>query len=382
MLEWHPNTQALANALAENTASGLRGQGEEVAAANPYGCNQYGEGWAMPHNGQSRVPRGSVPSGSGGGVSTGGNSGKGQETKERDQSKINFDENVHKTLVSTVGEDAAKAFYETMEKAPEDIRAFYERHKGGVKRFEKTRGTSCCSGGNLIMINPNSMKNQSFAKEGNVLFHEMAHALDYSLGREQNSQWGLASAVELHAAIEKDYNALIEAKRAEMIADAKALLDKHGGKVTDGLLDELVRKEEMNNYERRRYKEEDDIHFLPDAILLAQGIKQLPILGRVTLRKEKVGLKVAEDIIKESSLVQGVVCDAFESKTGCKGKMKMGHKQAYYRNWGRTADGIETFANLYAGYAQNDKKTMEKVEKILPETTKAFKNILKKGIQS
>lgn len=36
-------------------------QEDAVRAANPYGCNQYGEGWKMPHNGMSRVPRGSVP---------------------------------------------------------------------------------------------------------------------------------------------------------------------------------------------------------------------------------------------------------------------------------------------------------------------------------
>lgn len=50
MLEWHPNTQSLADAFAENVESGLRGDTEEVEAANPYGCNQYGEGWASPHN--------------------------------------------------------------------------------------------------------------------------------------------------------------------------------------------------------------------------------------------------------------------------------------------------------------------------------------------
>ena len=28
---------------------------DDVLAANPYGCNQYGEGWKMPHNGMERV---------------------------------------------------------------------------------------------------------------------------------------------------------------------------------------------------------------------------------------------------------------------------------------------------------------------------------------
>lgn len=34
---------------------------EAVRAANPYGCNQYGEGWKMPHNGMSRVRKDDLP---------------------------------------------------------------------------------------------------------------------------------------------------------------------------------------------------------------------------------------------------------------------------------------------------------------------------------
>lgn len=32
----------------------------QVWAANPYGCNQYGEGWKQPHNGKQRAPRKAV----------------------------------------------------------------------------------------------------------------------------------------------------------------------------------------------------------------------------------------------------------------------------------------------------------------------------------
>lgn len=28
---------------------------EKIFAANPYGCNQYGEGWKMPHNGRQSL---------------------------------------------------------------------------------------------------------------------------------------------------------------------------------------------------------------------------------------------------------------------------------------------------------------------------------------
>ena len=52
MLEWHPNTQALADALAENVEAGLRGDSEEKVeasagktdsedAGHEIGCNQY-----------------------------------------------------------------------------------------------------------------------------------------------------------------------------------------------------------------------------------------------------------------------------------------------------------------------------------------------------
>ena len=44
LLTMHPNTKALAKAFANNILAGFAGESEEVDAANPYGCNQYGEG--------------------------------------------------------------------------------------------------------------------------------------------------------------------------------------------------------------------------------------------------------------------------------------------------------------------------------------------------
>ncbi|MDO5472851.1 MAG: DUF935 family protein [Akkermansia sp.] len=41
LLTMHPNTKALAKAFANNILAGFAGEGEEVDAANPYGCNQY-----------------------------------------------------------------------------------------------------------------------------------------------------------------------------------------------------------------------------------------------------------------------------------------------------------------------------------------------------
>ena len=42
LLTMHPNTKALAKAFANNILAGFAGESEEVDAANPWGCNQYG----------------------------------------------------------------------------------------------------------------------------------------------------------------------------------------------------------------------------------------------------------------------------------------------------------------------------------------------------
>lgn len=51
--ELTPNTAALEQAMEAVLKSGLGLQTDGVKAENPYGCNQYGEGWAEPHNGNS-----------------------------------------------------------------------------------------------------------------------------------------------------------------------------------------------------------------------------------------------------------------------------------------------------------------------------------------
>lgn len=61
LAKWRPDTHALADVFAENAEQGFFGvqeelQPDDVAAANPYGCNQYGEGWRQPHNGLGSKP--------------------------------------------------------------------------------------------------------------------------------------------------------------------------------------------------------------------------------------------------------------------------------------------------------------------------------------
>lgn len=59
-----PDTAALAASLEDVTKGSLGvGQAVQVGAENPYGCNQYGEGWAHPHNGNSTAYRDMSPFG-------------------------------------------------------------------------------------------------------------------------------------------------------------------------------------------------------------------------------------------------------------------------------------------------------------------------------
>lgn len=57
--EWRPNTRALASAMAQNIKEGFLGANtENVAAENPYGCNQHGHGWvdSCPYGGDGAGP--------------------------------------------------------------------------------------------------------------------------------------------------------------------------------------------------------------------------------------------------------------------------------------------------------------------------------------
>lgn len=65
MQKLRPDTKALARAFAGNIMAGFRGEpsAELMSAANPYGCNQYGEGWKQPHNGAASKPGAPVKKG-------------------------------------------------------------------------------------------------------------------------------------------------------------------------------------------------------------------------------------------------------------------------------------------------------------------------------
>lgn len=56
LVSMRPDTKALARAFANNILAGLSGEDEKVKAENRFGCNQYGEGWAEPHNGLQSKP--------------------------------------------------------------------------------------------------------------------------------------------------------------------------------------------------------------------------------------------------------------------------------------------------------------------------------------
>lgn len=64
LVNMRPDTKELARAFANNILAGLSGEGDEaVKAENRFGCNQYGEGWAEPHNGRQSKPGAPVKKG-------------------------------------------------------------------------------------------------------------------------------------------------------------------------------------------------------------------------------------------------------------------------------------------------------------------------------
>lgn len=431
--ELRPDSRPLVDALRAVTAAGLGlpvDGGEDAAAANPYGCNQYGEGWSSAHDGNSteRVGKAKLLTHKDGdgnvrqidtkkrypgkgayiGVGKDGKTpdGDAEKTPEKGKDKNKVDkpkkpENppddkqklvdamrfdspfVLADLEKTVGKEAADKFFEKMAAAPPEIREFWQKNKGFIRRIGLTGGTSNELHG-MIEINRNSLKQTTWRHEGGVLFHEFAHALDESMSQDMpfntsRKAWFKQNlSHELHDAIVKDYEAQVKLKTADIVNDAKAKLAKHGGKVTDALLDELVQEGSMSDYHRSYYKRDNSASYmLPDAIRVALGMKERN--GRkVQVNKAAAGLRLAKEI-NADAMVMGVVCDAFRGKRGCSA-IKVGHNDSYYKNWGGNADAVETFANLYTAYALCDKKTLEKVKKYLPETCKVFDNLLRKGV--
>lgn len=425
--ELRPNTRALADAMSAVTEAGLGVQGDAVSAENPYGCNQYGEGWSEPHDGSSterigkdklltkkdadgnvrqiatkkRYPGKAAYLGVGkdGKKPDDGEPPDNKPTKpakpksppknppknkQTDAEAMRFDSPfVLADLESAVGKEAADKFFEKMAAAPPEIREFWQRNKGFIRRIERiTRGVSHESNG-IISINRQDMAQTYWSHEGSVLFHEFAHALDESMSRDMpldtsRKVWFQQKiSHEMHDAIAQDYEAQIKLKTEDILNEAKAQLDRHGGKVTDALLDELVSEGRMSDYTRAVYKRDNgNDYVLPDAIRAALGMTERNG-KKVKISKGVAGNRLALEI-NDNPMVMGVICDAFRGKPGCK-PIRVGHNDSYYKNWGGNADAVETFANLYAAYALCDEKTLEKVKKYLPETCKVFNNLLRKG---
>lgn len=424
--ELRPDTKVLVQALRAATAAAAGASDEDAQAENPYGCNQYGEGWSNPHDGNSteRVGKAKLLThkdgdgnvrqidtkkrypGKGSYIGVGKDEKKGEEPKpepkpepkkkEKPEKKPEPDDKqkmvdemrfdspfVSADLEKTVGKEAADKFFEKMAAAPPEIREFWQRNKGFIRRIERiTRGVSHESNG-IISINRQDMAQTYWSHEGSVLFHEFAHALDESMSRgmpldmSRKVWFQQKISHEMHDAIAQDYEAQIKLKTEDILNEAKAQLDRHGGKVTDALLDELVSEGKMSDYTRAVYKRDNgNDYVLPDAIRAALGMTERNG-KKVKISKGVAGNRLALEI-NDNPMVMGVICDAFRGKPGCK-PIRVGHNDSYYKNWGGNADAVETFANLYAAYALCDEKTLEKVKKYLPETCKVFNNLLRKG---
>ena len=159
---------------------------ELIGAANPYGCNQYGEGWAEEHDGNStkyevtgfsgkkskmlinkqggntvevatkekKVGKDAYPDASERGLKKAADEGErasDEKLKEKEQGGDKISGAVvHAGLSAKFGKEVADKFEQQVKAAPEWVRGFYTKHIAeAVKKIEVTKGISNQSGGNI-----------------------------------------------------------------------------------------------------------------------------------------------------------------------------------------------------------------------------------------
>ena len=353
---------------------------EVVKADNPYGCNQHAHSWVgqcpydVPQPGDAWKPPVRKKDKPGGGKD--GKKGKEeQQFKKEDEDKNLSGELVYSSLSKLFGKEIADKFETALKSAPEWLRNFYSRHiNEAVKGVSATRGTSCHSFGE-VRINKSDLKNTDYCTELHVLFHEIAHALDFKLTQEKGRFYGVAYVSgELHELIKEDYEEHVNRFNDEEVNRAKALVTKNPNITIKELYDKAYENGDMSKWHYDWHKDNPREEHLPVAYLKALG-KRRTGKGRLTMTMFNGTMGLKRDVLKAGRRVDYIVCDAFRYKhgydTGC------GHDKTYYKKQGGRADAIETFAQLCAAYAQEDEKTIKEVEKLLPRTCKRFKEMIK-----
>ena len=339
------NAAALSHGLAAAFNAGRAlPQDDTIAAANPYGCNQYGEGWSSPHDGNSTgyqqmgpgKPKRKVLTTEHGGnkvekVTHEKHPGKGayehadndtldkaakeeREKREREKAANTPSAGVNafaERIEKAVDKATADRFREQMANAPEEARALFEKYKGEIEIKTTGNGSYC-----IMKIPPlvaldtaNNNSNSRYRVPGQSLLHEIGHALDRHAG---DRQFNLSP--QLQEAIEADVKDVFDRKRKEIGA-------------------ELWRKVRIGDV-------------------------------RSELKNELNSLGTGLGPITDAFGAHGVIADFAHDKSYFKKRPSAGHS--------------ETFANLYAAHVLQDKKMLDVTKKYLPRTYEQFIDILKK----
>ena len=423
-----PNTEALEQAFAAVFQSGLGVEADDdrLAAANPYGCNQYGEGWACPHNGNSTAYRDMSPFSGGDGrskVLTSENDGNTVDLKT-DKKRVGKDDypsaesaalkqaagdaqaavgagtqgagtlgagtlgagtlgagvvgDLVTKISNGVGREHAELFRKQMDRAPREVQNFVNKYGDTVSVQLTNRRASYCMMMKppQVYINPDNNINRGgnrIMPDGNTMLHELGHALDFVSGEPSK---------RLKKIIDADVDAVMKSHRP---ACEEAQVEAARGLLGDRLhtVDFSQWSTESANalheMERAGLISNRDI-----ATVFAKGT--VPAIIRrargesrpdgspypVYVSKEMLKDSVKNEMRKLSNEQVLSVCDAFGSKGM---SLKIGHPDRYYKR-NRYIGSTETFANMFAAYAQNNTVALDMAKKYLPNVYEEFKLIL------
>lgn len=315
-------------------------------AANPYGCNQYGEGWAEPHDGNSTgyqqmgpgKPERKVLTTEHGGnkvekVTHDKHPGKGayehadnnaldktaKEEREKREKAANTPSAFADSVRHAMSEEAARRFDDQMHNAPEDARNFFKKHIDILPAVEASPKKGSYMTWEIpphLYMAMRDDKRKDLG-DGFGLIHEVAHCLDLSASQ---SRQGRPLSDELKDVIKEDVKAAFDAKRKEI-----------------GL--------RLNIPENLQKK----------------AIKLSMIKSELTQEINASGLGIAP------------VCDAF----GAEGLLlNTRHAKSYYKTR-RNAQALETFANMYATHFIQNEKQVKSMKKYLPKTYERFIMLIK-----
>lgn len=393
--------QDLADALTASTAAGLGMApvtADAITADNPGGCNQHGDNWTglwCPWQGAPGVGGGKGPKpgggghGGGNGGSNGGQGGGqgGNSTTSTPKGSSGGDENArkmqdhHAKIEAALGTKAADRFRDQMNGAADEVKAVFHKYADELGNItERKSGVSSCrmTDPPAIFINPtNNDADNEYRTPGQTYIHEQGHGVDALASRGKS---GNVSS-DLEEPIKEDVTAFLGTKKKELREqkqqraadilknagniDLRAMTREAAAVMSDLLNAGAVSRSEVSKWHGSMRIE------LPAAVRNAIGEtnKGKPFVVPVAAKEVKAAaVKELNALGKQLAAVS----DAF----GAHNVMSaFRHSASYYRN--RThAGSLETFANLYATYAINDKKSVQAAEKYLPKTTEAFKKLL------